>query len=168
VPRLQLLVDTVSPSLACVYDRHFDYVTWNDSYALMRHDPALLDPQRRNLLYMMFRETDAAGPVAYDLPAHQVLGQFRAAAAEWPNERRFGQIIGELATLSPAFRRWWSDYPAPDERPAAATIAHPLAGPVAVQVFTLRPTEAPDLLAVIQIPIEPRDLHMITRLLGRA
>ena len=163
VPQLQRLIDAASPSLACVYDRHFDYVAWNDSYALMRHDPARLTPERRNLLWVMFGQGD---PVSYDLAVHQVLGQFRAAAAERPADPRFAQIVTELTALSPRFRRLWASYPVPESQPEPASVAHPVAGPVDVQVFTLRPSEAPDLLVVIQVPTEHRGVEVIARLLA--
>jgi hypothetical protein len=58
-PRLQRLVDAASPSIASVYDRHFDYVVWNTPYRLIRHDPAALPDGRRNLLWMMFGDKGA-------------------------------------------------------------------------------------------------------------
>jgi transcriptional regulator with XRE-family HTH domain len=44
LPRLQRLVDAEAPCPASVYDEHFDYVVWNEPYALARHDPGILLP----------------------------------------------------------------------------------------------------------------------------
>ncbi len=57
-PRLQRLANAAAPNIASVYDVHFDYVVWNEPYRRLRHDPALLPADRRNLLWMMFNDAD--------------------------------------------------------------------------------------------------------------
>ena len=93
-PRLQRLVDAACPSIASIYDRHFDYVVWNTPYERVRGDPALLPATRRNLVWMMFSDAEnRARMVGWEPAARAVLSQFRAAAAS-------GRVI-------PVSRRWW-------------------------------------------------------------
>ena len=56
--RLQRLVDAVAPNAASIYDVHFDYLVWNEPYRRIRHDPAGLAADRRNLLWMMFADAE--------------------------------------------------------------------------------------------------------------
>ncbi len=56
--RLQRLVDAVAQNAASIYDVHFDYLVWNEPYRRIRHDPARLAADRRNLLWMMFADAE--------------------------------------------------------------------------------------------------------------
>jgi hypothetical protein len=163
LPRLQHLVDAASPSLACIYDRHFDYLAWNDSYALLR-DPALLPPARRNLLWVLFVEAGPDVTEEADLARHSVLGHFRAAAAQHPEDARFAWLVAELSSASPEFRHKWAEYPM-HRRPGKITVEHPSIGPMVVQAHTLHPADAPDLLLTLQVPCEPAHRRAIARLL---
>jgi transcriptional regulator with XRE-family HTH domain len=58
LPRLQRLVNAAAPNIASIYDMHFDYVVWNTPYKRLRHDPAMLPADRRNLLWMMFNDAE--------------------------------------------------------------------------------------------------------------
>ena len=58
LPRLQRLVDAVTPNIASIYDGCFDYLVWNQPYVLVRNDPGDLPSDRRNLLWMMFTDTE--------------------------------------------------------------------------------------------------------------
>jgi transcriptional regulator with XRE-family HTH domain len=152
--RLQRLVDAAAPSLACVYDRHFDYVVWNAPYARLRHDPAALPADRRNLLWMMF--TDAANRarmVRWEPAARAVLGQFRAVVGQRPDDPRFATMVAQLSGSSPEFREWWAEYPIRGFRPATIAIEHPEAGRLDLEMYQLRPVEHPDLLLVVQVPV---------------
>ena len=87
-PRLQRLANAAAPNIASVYDVHFDYVVWNEPYRRLRHDPALLPADRRNLLWMMFNDAEnRARMVRWEPAARAVLSQFRAAAARDPTTR---------------------------------------------------------------------------------
>ena len=89
LPRLRLLVDAATPSPASVYDSHFDYLAWNEAYARVRHDPATLPPDRRNMLWMMFTgAANRARLVHWEQAARAVLSQFRVAAGRNPEDPR--------------------------------------------------------------------------------
>ena len=67
---------------------HFDYVAWNMPYQRLRNDPALLPADRRNLLWMMFTDTENRARMARWAPAARaVLSQFRAPRARDPATR---------------------------------------------------------------------------------
>ena len=169
LPRLRQLVDAVMPNIASIYDGCFNYLVWNMAYVRVRHDPADLPSDRRNLLWMMF--TDAQNRTRmtrWEPAARAVLGQFRTAAGQRPDEPGLAAIVAELTRASPQFRQWWTDYPVRYFRPATIGIDHPQAGRLTLEVFQLRLAERPDLLMVVQVPASRDDLERVSALLGSA
>lgn len=156
--RLRLLVDGVMPNPASVYDRHFDYVAWNQAYARLRHDPASLPPGRRNMVWMMFTDVNRARMVRWETAARAVLSQFRSAADRHRDGPRFTELATALSEASPEFRAWWAEYPVRYSRPATVTINDPDAGMIELELFQLRPLDQPDLTMVVQIPADPESL----------
>jgi transcriptional regulator with XRE-family HTH domain len=166
LPRLQLLVDAVAPSPASVYDRHFDYLVWNEAYARVRHDPGTLPAGRRNMLWMMFTDpANRARLVHWEQAARAVLSQFRAAAGRRPDDPRFAELATALAGASPQFRDWWAEYPVRYFRPATIAVRHPEAGVIALQMYQLRLADEPDLVMVLQVPATPAHRERLSFLL---
>jgi transcriptional regulator with XRE-family HTH domain len=165
-PRLQLLVDAAMPSLASVYDSHFDYVVWNQAYARIRHDPASLPSGRRNMLWMMFTDAEnRARMVRWEAAAQAVLSQFRTAVGRSPDDPRFAELVAALTEVSPQFRGWWAEYPVRYFRPATIGVRHPGAGLIWLQMFQLRLVDQPDLIAVIQVPADETSVGRVRSLL---
>ncbi len=168
LPRLQRLVDAVAPNVACIYDGHLDYLVWNTPYVRVRHDPGTLPSDRRNLLWMMFTDAEnRARMVRWEPAARAVLGQFRAAVGQRPDDPRFIEIVAALTEASPEFQEWWAEYPIRDFRPATIGIDHPRIGRIALEVFQFRLVEHPNLLMVMQVPASNDDLQRVASLLER-
>ena len=154
--RLQRLVDAVAPNAASIYDVHFDYVVWNEPYRRIRHDPAGLAVDRRNLLWMMFTDAENRSRMTtWDRAARVLLSQFRAAAGRHPGDPRFAELVAALTEASPQFRDWWAEYPVRYFRPAKIRIRHPQAGRITLEMFQLRLEDDPGLLMVVQVPADP-------------
>jgi transcriptional regulator with XRE-family HTH domain len=169
LPRLQRLVDAAAPSPASVYDEHFDYLVWNQSYAQVRHNPAALPADRRNMLWMMFTDPDnRARMVRWEPAARAVLSQFRAAASRRPDDPRFAELVAALTEASPQFRDWWAEYPVRYFRPATIAVRHPRAGLIQLEMFQLRLVDQPSLVMVIQVPAGQTYLARVTSLLPDA
>ncbi len=169
LPRLRQLVDAVMPNIASIYDGCFNYLVWNTAYVRVRNDPGELPSDRRNLLWMMF--TDARNRTRmtrWEPAARAVLGQFRTAVGQRPDEPCLAALVAELTRASPQFRQWWTEYPVRYFRPATIGIDHPRAGRLTLEVFQLRLAERPDLLMVMQVPASRDDLERVSALLGSA
>ena len=168
-PRLQRLVDAVTPTIASVYDIHFDYLAWNTPYRRIRHDPATLPADRRNLLWMMFTDAEnRARMTTWDRAARVLLSQFRGAAGRRPGDPRFAELVTALSEVSPQFRDWWADYPVRYFRPAKIRIVHPQAGRIALEMFQLRLEDDPGHLLVMQVPADSESRDRIAALLATA
>src|SRR5262249_7623566 len=112
--------------------------------------------------------TDAenrARMVRWEPAARAVLSQFRAAVGQRPDDARFAEIVAGLTEASPEFRQWWAGDPVRSFRPATIGIAHPLGGPIGLEVYQLRLVEHPGRLRVMQVPAGPDDLARVTSLL---
>jgi transcriptional regulator with XRE-family HTH domain len=167
LPRLQRLVDAQAPSPASVYDEHFDYLAWNESYAVVRNDPGTLPAGRRNMVWMMFTDAgNRARMVRWESAARAVLSQFRAAAGRSPDDPRFGELTEALTQASPRFRDWWAEYPVRYFRPATIAIRHPDAGVIGLEMFQLRLIDQPRLIMVVQVPAGAASLERVRSLLG--
>jgi len=165
--RLQRLVDAVAPNAASIYDVHFDYLVWNEPYRRIRHDPAGLADDRRNLLWMMFTDAEnRARMTTWDRAARVLLSQFRAAAGRHPGDPRFAELVAALTEASPQFRDWWAEYPVRYFRPAKIRIRHPQAGRITLEMFQLRLEDDPGLLMVVQVPADPASRDRVAALLA--
>ncbi len=168
LPRLQRLVDAVTPNVASVYDIHFDYLAWNTPYVRVRTDPGSLPSDRRNMVWMMFTEPgNRAQMVRWEPAARAVLSQFRAAAGHRPGDPRFAEIVAALTEASPEFRTWWAEYPIRHFRPATVEIDHPLTGRIAFEMFQVRLVENPGLVMVMQVAKSSTDFERVISLLAR-
>ena len=166
LPRLQRLVDAQSPCLASVYDEHFDYVVWNQPYAVVRHDPGTLPASRRNMLWMMFTDpVNRARMVRWESAARAVLSQFRAAAGGHPGDPRFTELVEALSEVSSQFRDWWAEHPVRYFRPAVIAVRHPEAGLIQLEMFQLRLVDQPGLIMVVQVPASETYLARVRSLL---
>ena len=129
--------------------------------------PAACHRAWRNLLWMMFTDPGNRAQMArWEPAARNVVSQFRAAVGRRPGDERLAEIVKGLTAASPEFRRWWSEYPIREFRPATIHIQHPAAGPIALEMFQTRLVEHPDLLLVMQVPVSSDDLRRVTALIN--
>ncbi|GAA4249860.1 helix-turn-helix transcriptional regulator [Dactylosporangium darangshiense] len=167
--RLARLVEAMMPNPASAYDVHWDYLAWNRAYAIIRHNPGQIAPERRNLLWMLLTDGEIRRRMpGWEGAARAVLGQFRAAAGRHAGEARFDELIAALEGASPEFRQWWAEYPVRDFRPATVGVEHPGVGAVELELFQLRPIEHPGALVVVQVPVGAADRERVTALLCTA
>lgn len=167
LPRLQRLVDAAVPTIASVYDVHFDYLVWNTPYVRLRHDPGMIPSARRNLVWVMFTDADnRARMERWEPAARAVLSQFRAAVGQQP-DARFAELVAALTEASPEFRAWWAEYPIRAFKPATIGINHPRVGRIAFEMFQCHLVEHPDLLLVLHVPASDVDRERVTALLER-
>lgn len=164
--RAQLLVDSLMPNVASVYDGHFDFVAWNVAYARVRTDPAELPEGRRNLLWWMFTDLrNRAMMRSWEPAARAVLSQFRAVVGRRPDDQRLTAIVTGLRAASPEFSAWWQEYPVNEFRPATIGLSHPAAGELDLRLYQLRMVEDPDLLLVLQLPATDETRSRIAKVL---
>jgi hypothetical protein len=167
LPRLQRLVDATAPAPAAVYDVHYDYLVWNTPYVRVRHDPAAVAKDLRNLLWLLFTDPQIrASMQRWESAARAILSQFRTAAGQRTGDARFAEMVTALADASPEFRMWWAEYPVRSFAPTTISINHPKVGSIRLELFQLHPVEHPEALLVMQVPASNDDRRRISSLLG--
>lgn len=78
-PRLQRVLDALSPSPALIRTATWDVVAWNDAATIMLVDYSRLAPEQRNVLRLMFLDPRSrAVQYDWDSVARFVVGAFRA------------------------------------------------------------------------------------------
>ncbi|MBF6239014.1 hypothetical protein IU474_18345 [Nocardia otitidiscaviarum] len=146
-----------------------EHLAWNRAYALLRHDPPALPPERRNLLWMIFTDTENRTRMPrWEAAARAVLGQLRDAVGRRPDDPRLTALVAGLREASSEFRQWWAEYPVRRFRPATIVVCHPEVGEVEVELFQSRPVENPASLLVVQVPTTATAAARLAALSARA
>lgn len=114
-PLTQRLMDELTARPAYVINLHWDVIAWNGAADALFGFSAQ-ERAARNILRMVFADPAMRRRLAAwseDAPA--LLAQFRYDYAVAADDGAMLAMVDELASLSPAFRRWWA---APDSVPA--------------------------------------------------
>lgn len=105
----------------------------NDLAWALLHDFPAEPLHRRNLLHWLLTD-----PTAQDLYldwaviASEMVGVLQLESSARPGDPDIAALVGDLATRSPEFRRWWAE-PSPQGRTSGTKrFQHPLAGPLTI------------------------------------
>lgn len=168
-PRLQRVLDALSPTPAVIRTAIWDVAAWNRAACVLLADYDSLPPENRNILRHMFLEPRArAAQHDWETVARFVLGAFRVDTARSGAAAEIAPLVEELARKSPDFARLWQEqdlHGAPGE--AVKHIKHPLLGPLAFEYSAFAVDGRPDLTLVIYNPLEAKDLARLAALLDK-
>lgn len=168
-PRLQRVLDALSPTPAVIRTAIWDVAAWNRAACVLLADYDSLPPENRNILRHMFLEPRArAAQHDWETVARFVLGAFRVDTARSGAAAEIAPLVEELARKSPDFARLWQEHDlhgAPGE--AVKHIKHPLLGPLAFEYSAFAVDGRPDLTLVIYNPLEAKDLARLAALLDK-
>lgn len=105
---IQQLLDDL-PRPAYVQNLRWDAIAWNQA-ADDLFDFSGRDPQYRNLLHLIFADADMRRRMpAWIDDAPALLAQFRYDVAVAPDDPIMLELVDELRSLSPGFRREWDE-----------------------------------------------------------
>ena len=94
---------------AYIANRRWDVLAWNGAAAHLFSDLATAQGHRPNMIRFLFSSpTLRALHVNWDTDARVSLEKFRMDFWRHKNERSFADLVSELQTASPEFRRWWA------------------------------------------------------------
>ncbi|MFF8843169.1 helix-turn-helix transcriptional regulator [Streptomyces sp. NPDC015127] len=105
---LRRLIDGWLPRPAYVIDRHWNVVVVNRAARLVfqcnEHD--------HNCLVSFFTNDRYRAALAdWRDAAREIVGQFRADAARYPDDPQFGRLASDMCAASPAFAEIWAELP---------------------------------------------------------
>jgi transcriptional regulator with XRE-family HTH domain len=152
-PRLQRVLDALSPSPALIKTATWDVVAWTDAATALLTDYARLLPNERNILRMMF--SDARVQAAQDdwrAVARFVVASFRADAARAGAGAEITQLVDELSRSSPEFAALWRDNDVVGHAEGVKRIRHPEIGLIELEFSIFAVDGRPDLGMIVYNP----------------
>lgn len=136
-PAIRRVLDSHEPNPAYILGPRFDVLAWNHATAAVYGDWALIPPQRRHVLWLLFGDYLRGVIVNWEPNAQFVLAAFRAATGAHVREQWFTSLIQELSDASAEFRLWWSQHDVERKPVAYKVIAHPLVGRLVLEQTAL-------------------------------
>jgi transcriptional regulator with XRE-family HTH domain len=138
---LRRLLDTLHPNPAYVINPWWDLLAYNQAYAALLGGLDDRAPAERNSLWLTF-----AGDHVQELlidwaaEARQLVGQFRAHLARYPDDPRGPELAAALQAASPRFRELWQEHAVRRFEASRKRFRHPVAGRLDLDYIKLATT----------------------------
>lgn len=168
-PTLRALVRTINPNPASVISHQWDLLAYNSAYERLVGGLDQLPEEERNSIWLLFTRPDMRTLlVDWQREARAVLGQFRAAAGQHPDDPRTAELVTALTAASPAFATMWSQHPIQAFTPSTKKFRHPSAGRIDLNYAKLTVAEEPGQHLLVFLPATAGDARALARLAGPA
>jgi transcriptional regulator with XRE-family HTH domain len=154
-PRLQRVLDALSPSPAIIKSPTWDVLAWNRAATLLFTDYGQLPPEERNVLRLMFR--NAATRAAQDdwqSVARFVVGALRADAVRAGAREEVGRLAEEMCRTSPEFATIWNSNDLANQRDGMKRLHHRAIGTIELEFSTFAVDGRSDLAMVVYSPVD--------------
>lgn len=166
-PRLQRVLDALSPTPAMIKTHMWDVVAWNDAAAATLTDYAALPPRERNVMRMMFSNSRVrAAQEDWKSVARFVVGVFRADTVRAGASAQVAGFVEEMSALSPEFEAMWRDNDVRGHGDGLKRIHHPDFGAIEMEMSVFAVDGRADLSMLIYAPTDPKVLGMIRTLIA--
>ena len=168
-PRLQRLLDQLSPAPAFIKTATWDVVAWNQAATVLLPNLGQLAANERNTLRMVFLDPRAQA-LYYDWEtvARTAVAAFRADVARAGAMAEVAALVDELSRSSPTFKAMWQDNDVSDSAHAVKDLRHPVLGTMSFECSTFGVDGRQDLTMVVFLPVSNDVAERITSLLGTA
>ena len=166
-PRLQRLLDTLTCSPAIVRTATWDVVAWNRAAACVLTDYGALPPDQRNLLRMIFRNSQVrAAQAEWEAVARFVVAAFRIDAARAGADAEVAPLVDELCRSSPEFASMWRENDVQTHGDGIKHLRHPQLGPLALEYSAFSVDGRPDLALIVYNPLTAADRRLVESLIA--
>ncbi len=145
------VVDGWMPRPAYVIDRHWEFVAANHAARLVFGYGEL---DHSCLVSFFTSARFQASLVGWEDAARQIVGQFRADAARYPDDEEFGRIADDMCAASPAFATVWAEHPVGSASEGVKSLVHPEAGELSFEYVTLPVPDLPGARLLLYSPSE--------------
>ncbi len=166
-PRLQRILDGLSPAPAFIKTATWDVVAWNQAATVLMPNLGQLPVKERNTLRLVFLDPRARA-LYYDWEAvaRTAVAAFRADVARAGAMSEVAALIDELSRSSPAFQEMWGDNDVADSGHTIKELRHPVLGTLSFECSTFGVDGRQDLTMVVFLPVSTDLAHRIATLLG--
>jgi transcriptional regulator with XRE-family HTH domain len=166
-PRLQRVLDALSPSPAIIKTATWDVAAWNDAAAALLTDYSKLPREGRNILRLMFSDSRVrAAQEDWRSVARYVVGAFRADAARAGAGAEIAQLVEELSRISPEFEALWRDNDVAGHAESVKRIHHPEIGLIELEFSAFAVDGRSDLGMIVYNPANPETAERIRSLVA--
>ncbi len=166
-PRLQRILDGLSPAPAFIKTATWDVVAWNQASTVLWPNLGQLAVNERNTLRLVFLDPRARALYHdWEAVARMAVAAFRADVARAGAMAQVAALIDELLQASPTFKALWGDNDVSDSAHAVKDLRHPVLGTIGFECSTFGVDGRQDLTMVVFLPASTDVADRITRLLG--
>ncbi|WP_051247939.1 helix-turn-helix transcriptional regulator [Inquilinus limosus] len=152
-PILQALLDSL-PNPAYIKTARWDIVAWNAATTALFGDYALIPPDQRNSLWLIFTDPRYRRMMPdWEEGARRVLAKFRLDHGRAGGDPAFAGLVDRLKAASPEFRRWWPRQDVAERSEGLKRIRHDTLGELEFAHATFLVEGAPDLRLVTYTPV---------------
>ena len=144
-PQLRRLLDDLATTPAVILGRRTDILAWNPMAAALFIDFALLRPEDRNFVRLVFcdQRVRALYP-RWEHAAGNGVAQLRMEAAKYPDDPELANLVRELSARDPDFHRWWTAHHVAVRGAGANAVRHPVVGDLTLDWSSLTCNADPD------------------------
>ncbi|AXC15818.1 Putative DNA-binding protein [Acidisarcina polymorpha] len=152
-PRVQRVLDQLSPAPAFIKTATWDVVAWNHAATVLWPNFAELALPERNTLRMVFLDPQAQ-TLYYDWEgvARMAVAAFRADVARAGAMAEVAAMVDELSRSSPAFKAMWQDNDVSATAHATKDLRHPVLGTLNFEASIFGVDGRQDLTMMIFMP----------------
>ena len=152
-PRLQSILDALSPNPAIIRNLSWDVLAWNDAAAVVLTDYALLPPENRNIMRLFFlkNEVRAHNPDWIDT-ANLIVSAFRADIARLGETEHTEQLVTELSEHSEVFKKLWIAQEISRSNEGVKCLNKPDVGEISLAYSSFNVSSRPELSLIVYTP----------------
>jgi hypothetical protein len=167
---LRRMVDALDPQPAYLLNACWDMLACNEAEVGLIGDPAGNAERERNTMWLTFTDDSFRElMVDWHCQALGMLTQYRADAAQHPDDPRFEMLTAGLREASSEFRQWWDHDVIADSQPSRRQFDHPDVGRLTLDYVKLAALESPEVKLITMLPADDATAEKLPRLrtLGR-
>ena len=165
-PRLQQILDQLSPAPAFIKTATWDVVAWNQAATVLWPNLGQIAVNQRNTLRLVFLDPHARALYHdWEAVARTSVAAFRADVTRAGAMAQVASLIDELAHSSPAFKAMWQDNDVSDSAHAVKDLRHPVLGTIGFECSTFGVDGRQDLTMIVFLPASTDVAERIANLL---
>jgi transcriptional regulator with XRE-family HTH domain len=166
-PSLQRVLDAMPTTPAMVKTPCWDIVAWNAAAVAVLGDYAVLAPEDRNVLRILFSGRGfRAGSEDWETHARFAVAVFRFETARAGGSPEAVALAAELQATSPEFRRLWAENDVRSHWVGQKRLNHPRIGPLTLEYTTFAVDGAGGLSLIVMNPATAADVKAVERLMA--
>jgi len=164
-PTLQLFLDQLGTTPACVVDARLNSVARNRAHCAVFGIYDGQSERDRNIIWRVFTQPGPKGP-HWEEFARLCLAQFRAEYGRLVEDPWWAKQIAELSEASPEFRELWARPDVLNVLEGRKSVDHPRVGELAFEFLWLQMVTSPDLRLLVYTPRSKETADKIAQLLA--